>query len=291
MKKKQLNGVLYILPFVTFWALFLAWPVIYGIFISLFEWQGMRGIEFIGFSNYLTLFNDAHFWNAFFNTLKFAGMVIPLIVGLGLLFALMIWGWGKGRRGIRFIQSALFFPYLLTISIVSLTWLWLLDRDYGLIQYLLRLLHIPAPHLLSSVEWVLPTIVFVTAWKFAGYRMLIFQAGLEDIPYELFEAAELQGASHVRKFISIILPLLKPSLLFTIVLTIIAGFRAFGQVLIMTEGGPGRASEVLALYLYRTGFEYFEPGKAAATGVILLLMIMGLTMVAVKFIGLKSELQ
>ena len=286
-----IEGVLFVLPFAAVWAVFLAWPVAYGIVISLFRWAGLSGPSFVGLANYAALFGEERFWNALFNTLKFAGLVIPLIIGLGLAFALMLWGWGRPRTGSPLVQAALFFPYMLTISLVALMWRWLLDTDYGLFGYALRLLGLGAPAFLSEPAWVLPALAFVTGWWLAGYRMLVFQAGLEDIPRELFEAARIDGAGPWRNFSNIILPLLKPSLLFSLVLTILAGFRSFGQVLVMTEGGPGRSSEVLALYLYRVCFEYFEIGRAAAAGVVLLALILVFTLLGVRLIGLKSELQ
>lgn len=289
--QKKLEPIMFILPFIALWAVFLAWPVLYGIILSLSKLEVSGSLRFIGFSNYMDLFREPRFWNAFKNTLVFALIVIPLIMGLGLLFAIVVWGWGDRRKGAGFIQSALFFPYLLTISIVSLTWLWLLDRDYGLVQHALRSIGFEAVSFLNNSKLVLPTLAFVTAWWLAGYRMLVFEAGLEDIPKELFDVAKIDGARPLQNFVNIVLPLLKPSLLFSLVLTIIAGFRTFGQVLVMTGGGPGRSSEVLALYMYRVGFEYFVPGKAAAAGVILLILIFIITLFGVRFIGLKSELQ
>jgi ABC-type sugar transport system permease subunit len=121
--------------------------------------------------------------------------------------------------------------------------------------------------------------------------MVVLQAGLEEIPQELFESARIDGANPLQQFSHIILPLIKPSLLFALVLTTISAFRTFGQVLLMTDGGPGTSTEVLALYMYRVGFDYFQVGKAAAAGVILLLMILFLTLIGVRVLGLKSELQ
>jgi ABC-type sugar transport system permease subunit len=290
-KRDLLEGVLYILPFMFFWAIFLAWPVVYGVYLSLHKWEGPANAVFVGFGNYADLFSDARFWNAFFTTINFALIVIPFIMVLGLGFALVVWSW-EGSPHIRdFIQAVFFFPFLLTISIIALIWRWVLDADYGILLYVIRRMGLEAPKFLNDTSWVLWILAFITAWWLAGYRMLVFQAGLEDIPTELFEAAKLDGAGRLYKLWFIILPLLKPSILFTLVLTIIAGFRTFGQVFMMTEGGPGRSSEVLALYLYRVGFDYFEIGKAAASGVVLLLLILVVTMAGVKLIGLKSELQ
>mgnify|MGYP001139749746 CR=1 FL=1 len=290
-RHKGLEGILYILPFVSLWAVFLAWPVGYGIYISLFDWNPIRGSKFVGLANYLELFHEPRFWNAFANTFKFAGMTIPLIIGFGFIFALIVWGWGRSRKGTSIVQSLLFSPYLLTVSIVAIIWKWLLNRDFGLVQHTIGSISSSAPVFLTSTVWALPAIALATAWWLAGYRMVVLQAGLEAIPRELFESAAIDGARPHHQFFHIILPLIRPSLLFALVLTIISAFRTFAQVLMMTEGGPGRSTEVLALYLYWVGFDYFDVGKAAAAGVILLLMILVLTLMGVRLLGLKSELQ
>lgn len=282
---------MYVLPFAALWGVFLAWPVGYGIYLSLFEWHPIKGSRFVGLGNYGALFRDARFLNAFANTFEFAAMAVPLILGLGLLFALMIWGLGRTRRGAGLVEAVLLFPYLLTVSSVAITWRWMFDPDFGLVTHAFEALKVPAPVFLTEPAWALPAIAFATAWWLTGYRMVVFQAGLGDIPQELFEVASIDGAKFRQKLLHIILPLLKPALLFSLVLTIISAFRTFGQVLMMTEGGPGRSTEVLALYLYWTAFEYFEIGKAAASGVVLLVLMFILTLIGAKLLGLKSELQ
>ncbi len=286
------RGLLYVLPFGSIWAVFLAWPAVYGVYLSLFKWGGLDDSEFVGFANFRAIFSEPRFWNAFVNTLEFALLVIPFILVLGMAFALMVWSWHSRLKGFNsLIQSALFFPWLLTVSIVAMTWQWLFDWDYGLIEHAVTLLGFERIQFLSSSSWVLPSIAVATAWWLVGYRMLVFIAGLQDIPDVLFDSARIDGAKPRHSFFHIILPLMKPSLLFSLVFTILAGFRSFGQMLIMTEGGPGRSSEVLALYLYRVGFDYFEIGKAAASGVVLLVLMLILTLLGVRLIGLKSELQ
>lgn len=282
---------MYVFPFAALWGIFLAWPVGYGIYLSLFEWSPIKGSRFVGLENYISLFCDTRFLNALANTFKFAAMAVPLILGLGLLFALMLWSWGRTHRGASFVQAVLFFPYLLTVSTVAITWKWMFDPDFGPVTYAFKALKIPAPVFLTEPAWALPTIAFVTAWWLAGYRMVVFQAALGDIPQELFEVASIDGARFRQKLLYIILPLLKPALLFSLVLTLISAFRTFGQVLMMTEGGPGRSTEVLALYLYWTAFEYFKIGKAAASGVVMLVLMLILTLIGVKLLGLKSELE
>lgn len=289
-RHRGIEGIMYVLPFIALWGIFQAWPVGYGIYLSLFEWNPIRGSRYVGLQNYIALFGDVRFLNALATTFKFAGIAVPLILSLGLIFALMLWSWGRTRRGVGFVQAVLFFPYLLTVSVVAITWKWMLDPDFGLVTHAFKALKVPAPVFLTDSAWALPVIAFATAWWLVGYRMVVFQAGLGDIPQELFEVASIDGVGFHQKFLRIILPLLKPTLLFSLVLTLISAFRTFGQVLMMTEGGPGRSTEVLALYLYRTAFDYFDIGKAAASGVILLVIMLGLTLIGVKLLGLKSEL-
>ncbi|MBC7343830.1 MAG: sugar ABC transporter permease [Clostridia bacterium] len=289
-RHRGIEGIIYVLPFAALWGIFLAWPVGYGIYLSLFEWSPMGRSRFVGLKNYIILFNDPRFLNALANTFKFAGISVPLILSLGLIFALMLWSWGRTRRGAGFVQAVLFFPYLLNVSTVAITWKWMFDPDFGLVTHALRAMKVTAPTFLTEPAWALPVIAFATAWWLTGYRMVVFQAGLGDIPQELFEVASIDGARFHQKVFQIILPLLKPSLLFSLILTLISAFRTFGQVLMMTEGGPGRSTEVLALYLYRIAFDYFDIGKAAASGVVLLMIMLVLTLIGVKLLGLKSEL-
>lgn len=288
-RSRELVGILYILPFVSVWLVFLVWPVVYGFYISLWEWDPLRGSEFVGFDNYRKLFGDDRFWNATVNTFEFALLSIPLIVGIGLLFAVLLHG--RDFPGKTFVEASLFFPYLLNVSIISLVWMWLTDPDYGILLDALHRLGWDAPAFLNDPFWALPTIAIATGWWLSGYRMVIFRAALQDIPTTLLDMAQIDGANAWTRFTRIMLPLIKPAILFAVVLTTISGFRVLGQVLIMTEGGPGRASEVLALYLYRSGFSYLKMGQAAAIGFILFVIILVIALVAFRFLGFESEFE
>ncbi|MDR7532066.1 MAG: sugar ABC transporter permease [Armatimonadota bacterium] len=281
--------VMFLLPFAAFWILFRLGPVLYGVVISLYRWDPLGDARFAGARNYLALARDPRFWNALGNTLEFAALAIPLVVGTGLLLAVFLFTY-RGTPAVRWMEAGFFFPYLLTVSVVGLVWRWLLDPDFGIVLLVLRGWGVGPPVFLNEPRWVLPAIALATTWWLAGYRMVLFRAALEDIPDELYEAARIDGASGARIFVAIMLPLLKPAVLFALVLTTISGFIVFGQVLIMTAGGPGRASEVLALYLYRFGFEYLEMGQAAAVGVVLFVIILGLTLVAFRWLGFGTAL-
>ena len=281
-------GLLFLLPYLILWSLFAVLPIGYGFYISLHKWNPIGGSKLIGFENYTQLFAVARFWNALKNTFVFAGCVIPLILGLGLGFALLLHR--RILRGAGMVEGALFFPYLLNVSVVSILWAFILDPNVGIVPYYMRLLGIGSPDFLNSPTFVLPTIAFVTAWWLCGYRMVVFRAGLNAIPLELYESSSIDGAGPIRQFFSITLPLMKPSILFAAVLTLVGGLRTLGQVIIMTNGGPGTSSEVLALYMYRLAFESFNFGQAAAVGFILFAIIFVLSMILVRVLGLKSEL-
>lgn len=290
-KWRKVEGIIYVLPYLLFWGTFVAYPVGYGVYISLFEWHPIRGSRFVGLTNYIALFRDIRFLNALANSFELAAIAVPLIIILALAFALLLWRWQVDKRLSVLAQSVLFFPYLLTVSVVAIAWRWLLDPDFGLITHLFKTLKIPAPVFLTHPSWALPAVAVATVWWLVGYRMVVFQAALGDIPTELLEAALMDGARFFQLFRRIILPLIKPSILFSFVLTIISAFRTFGQVLMMTEGGPGRATEVLALFVYWNAFEYFRIGRAAAAGVIMLLLTLLFTLLGVKILGLRSELE
>ncbi len=289
-RRAQLTGILYVLPFALVWLTFLVWPVIYGFYLSLWKWDPLRGSEFVGLGNYLRLFADQRFWNATWNTLEFAAISIPLIVGFGLLFAVILHN--TRFRAKAAIEASLFFPYLLNVSIISLIWAWLVDPDYGiLLQFLRTIGWQSAPAFLNHPLWVIPLIAFATGWWLSGYRMVVFRAALKDIPDSLLESAEIDGANAWTRLWRIVIPLIKPAILFSLVLSALSAFSVLGQVLVMTEGGPGRSSEVLALYLYRLGFHYFRMGEAAAVGFLLFLMMFVVTIVAFRFLGLESEFE
>ncbi|MBO0904232.1 carbohydrate ABC transporter permease [Jiella sonneratiae] len=289
--KRNRNGaiaLLFLLPYLVLWGIFAFVPIVYGFFISLHKWNPIGTSKFIGFQNYGDLFRNPRFVGALWNTLIYAAWAIPLILLVGLVFALLL---RRGQLpGGAAVEAALFFPYLLNVSVVGILWRFLLDPDVGIVPYYLRVVGVDPPNFLNSPMIVLPTIAVVSAWWLAGYRMIVFRAGLNAIPDDLYEAASLDGAGSVRQFFFITLPLMRPSILFAAILTLVAGMCMLGQVLVMTNGGPGTASEVMALFMYRTAFESFNFGQAAAVGFILFVIVFGVSLVLFRVLGLRSEL-
>jgi multiple sugar transport system permease protein len=287
-KKDMLAGILFLLPYLTLWVVFAVLPVGYGFFISLHKWDPMGSSRFIGWGNYVELFGNARFLNALKNTFVYAAWAIPLTLILGLGFALFLKH--AKFRGAGFVEGALFFPYLLNVTVVGIVWNFLLDPNVGIIPYYIRALGVSSPEFLNNPYLVIPTIAFVSAWWLSGYRMIIFRAGLNAIPSELYESSTLDGATPIQQFFYITFPLMKPSILFAAILTLVAGLCMLGQVLVMTNGGPGTSSEVLALYMYRTAFESFNFGQAAAVGFILFAIVFTISMAMIRLLGLRSEL-
>lgn len=290
-KKKKtwtgVEGIVFILPYGALWLLFLFLPLVFGFYISLHKWNPLVGNVFWGFQGYLELFRTPRFWNSFLVTWRFVILVIPGIILVGLMAALAIHS--KLVWGSNLYESLIFFPYLLNVSIVSILWGLLYDPDVGFFHKTLEKFRLINTPLLNDEFWAIPIIAFTTIWWLSGYRMVVFRAALASLPQELYEAAKLDGAGPFRTFLFVTLPLLKPALLFAFVLTTVGGMRTFGQVILMTAGGPGTASEVLALYMYRIGFEFLDFGKAAAVGFILFFMIFLLVLLLIRFFRLESD--
>lgn len=283
------EGLLFIAPYALLWFVFLFGPLLFGFLISLHQWNPFARNEFLGFRNYVDLFRTPRFWNSFFVTWRFILMVIPGIIAVALAAALVL-------HFVRFpgrtlFENVFFFPYLLNVSIVSIIWALLNDPDVGMVNHILAVFGISSPPLLSSRVWVLPVIALATVWWLAGYRMIVFRAALSSIPGELYDSARIDGAGAARTFFAITLPLLKPTLLFTLVITTVGGMRTFGQVILMTNGGPGTSSEVLALYMYRQAFDFLNFGRAAAVGFVLFLLIFVLSLIMVKVMRLDGDLR
>ncbi|NQT60399.1 MAG: sugar ABC transporter permease [Bacteroidetes bacterium] len=290
LKRSQgLEGFLFILPYAVIWFLFLFLPLVFGLIISLFDWNPLGESVFIGLDNYRELFSNHRFWNSFWVTWKFILMVIPGIIISALIAALILHFIRFSFK--NFFESAIFFPYLLNVSIVSIIWGLMNDPSIGILSHYLQKFGLFKMSLLSSNAWALPVVAITTIWWLAGYRMIVFRAALSSIPEEIYEAAKIDGSGPIRTFAIITLPLIKPSLLFALILTTVGGMRTFGQVVLMTSGGPGVSTEVMALQMYRLGFEFLDFGRAAAVGFIIFLLIFFISMVFVKFFKLGGDLR
>lgn len=221
--------------------------------------------------------NDPRFWNAFENTVVFTIVSTPIIAGLGLAFAMLLHR--PGRRMTAAYQAALFVPYILPVSVATLIWGYLLNPSRGLVSKATDLLGMETIAWLSDPKFAMAAIIATTVWWTVGFNMILFGAGLQDIDPHLYEAASLDGASAVRRFQHITLPGLQHATLLVLVTQVIASFQIFGQVNIMTNGGPGGTTDVLVRYIYQTGFRDKQLGYASALSLFLFVVMVFVSLI------------
>ena len=238
--------------------------------LSLQEWSLLSDPVFVGLDNYIELLDVRRFRAAVQNTFMFAVQSVPLLLVVPLVLALFL---NKTFVGQKLAQNAIISPFLIPSSSVLLLWIWMLDSQTGMINQIFKAVGLPGQAWLSRQGSAMGVIVFVTLWWTAGYNIILFLSSLQDLPQDLYEAAAVDGASGWAQFWHITLPLLRNRMLFITTLQIIASFKLFDQVYILTGGGPAGSTRTLAFYLYETGFRDFMFGRAAAVSWYMFIMI------------------
>jgi multiple sugar transport system permease protein len=273
----RLIPYLFILPHFIFFLVFVAYPFFYGLYISLYKFDFLRpdATEFVLLDNYIKLFTPDSiqfpvFWNALGNTLKFVLMSVPPLIIIPLLLAVLLNTKVPGRNIFRGIYFA---PWVLSAAVIGLLGFWIFQSQGGLVNYYLVQLGVIPPRWLSTLPWAWVSLVTITLWWTVGFNMIIFLAALQDIPAQLYESAAIDGATNWHMFTRITVPMLRPVMVFVIVITIIASFNLFAQPFFMTNGGPAQATgggstEPVMLRIYREGFERNQLGTAAAMSFI-----------------------
>ena len=233
--------------------------------------------RFIGLQNYIRLLHTPDFWSALKNTFYFAFVGGPLTIAVALGAALLLSS--KLVRFKGFFRTVYFTPFVTTLVAVAIVWRYLYHTRYGLFNYGLAHLGIGPIDWLGDPHWAMPAIILMAVWKGFGYNMLIFIAGLQAIPDELYDAAEIDGAGPFRRFFSITLPMLAPTLVFVAVITMIGYFQLFAEPYVMTQGGPLRSTTSVVLLMYEEGFRWWRMGYAAAIAFVLFVVILLATLV------------
>ena len=261
-------------PSLALFGLVYLYPVAYSAYVSVFQWDLMTPKRYVGLANYRELWSP-EFGEVLVNTACYSGGVVLLALALGLGLALLLNHRGAWSAA---LQACIFSSYIVSWVAVSLLWIWMLDPQYGLVTYGLRLVGLPAVNWLGSPAVALWTLVLVTVWKTLGYPMIIYLAGLQVIPGDFYEAAALDGATGWNRFRFITWPLLSPTTLFLVVTLTIASFQGFDIVKIMTQGGPVTSTMIYVYWIYEQAFQYFRLGKASAAVVIFFGLILLLTL-------------
>jgi len=263
------------LPFITPSLLgvvaFLLVPVVLVVFISFLNWNGLAPATWAGVQNYLRIFTVDDAAHSLGVTAYYVLLNIPLQTVIALGMAVML---HRRKKFTGFYRAIFVAPYLSTPVAMAVIWYWVLDPRLGLINTVLRHVGIAGPQYLSSSLWVMPVVAFVNIWQYVGYNMLFFLAGLDAIPIELYEASDIDGASKLRQFFRISLPLLNPTMLFVLTTGVIGSFQIFDTLFVLTQGGPGDSTQVLNYQIYELGFVDFRLGEAAAMSVLLFAVIL-----------------
>jgi len=263
---------LFILPAILGMLIFIIIPVFCSFSLSFAKWDLLNSISFVGFDNYREIFREGLFWKILINTIIFAlstsvfGVIIPLILASIL---------NTRIRGSEFFKSAYFLPYITPMIVIGVVWGWIFDPNIG---FLNQFLHLNINWLYDS-KYAMPAIIIVSVWKLIGYNMILFLSGFSSISQEIFEAAMVDGATHLKRFFYVTVPLLSPTIFFVIIVTAISSFQVFDLIYLMTEGGPFDSTNVLVYSIYKNAFEYFNIGKASAIAYVLFVIILVLTLV------------
>lgn len=282
-ERTELAGYVFIAPYLLAFVLFMVVPALAGLYISLTNWGGLNVPRLVGIANYGEALRSTIFWSTVQNTVYYTVLFVPSVTVFGLLAAVFV---HQKMPGYHFARAAFYSPYVMAVTVTGLIWLWLLNQNWGVVNYYLGYLH-PffhtfRPPWLIDAEWAMPSIVVATVWWLVGYQMVILLAGLQDIPDELYEAAKIDGGNPLQNFWNITIPLLRPALTFVLVTNVIGSLRVFGQMFLMTGGGPAGATSSVVLLIYQSAFQNFRIGYSAAISYLLFVGILLVTIVQLR---------
>jgi multiple sugar transport system permease protein len=271
---------LFLLPNLLLFLGFTIYPVFASFYYSLTAWDLHSAMKFVGLRNYTTLINDPIFIKVLGNTFYYTAGVIPFQTILGLLIAL---GLNQKLRFMTIYRAAYFVPVVTSAVAVSIVWQWMYQPQWGVFNALLKQVGIAGPNWLFSTAWAMPSVILLSIWKNVGYSIVLYLAALQSVPESLYESAMLDGANARQRFWRITLPLISPTTFFIIVLSVIGSFQSFDQIYVLTQGGPARATSVIAHYLYQNGFQYFAMGYAAAIAYVLFALLFVATLIQWRY--------
>ncbi len=264
--------VLWVLPAFLIYFVFKLAPMIAGIYLALLNWDGINPARFVGVQNFKVMIGDPVIAQALLHNVLYAAGTVVGKITISLFLALLL---NQALRARGVYRTVLFLPVVMSFVVVGILWSWIFNAQFGLVNNLLQALHLDflAADWLGDPKVALYSLMLVDMWKWYGFHMVIFLAGLQQIPNELYESARIDGATRFRQFLSITLPLLQPVMLVNVTLALMGGFNVFDIPYVMTEGGPANSTTVMALDLYREGFQFYKFGYSAAMSYVLLVIV------------------
>jgi len=294
MLKKKFIPYLFVSPFFVIFGFFRLFPLVYGFWMSLNKISIMGSMKFIGFHNYMLLLSNARFYHSLKVTAFYTLGQGTIHLSLALIAALLLNLKFKGRT---FYRSAFFLPVITSLVVAAMFWRILLDEHIGIVNLFFSKIGLTGYRWLEDPRLILPSVVIVGTWRWFGFQMVILLAGLQSIPNDLYDAAKVDGATSLKIIQYVTLPLLFPVIFFCIAIILIGDLMLFDIPFVLTSagggspGGPGENALSIAMYLYRSAFENFKLGYAAALGYFLTLLIMGVSLIYVRILGKKAGLQ
>jgi ABC-type sugar transport system permease subunit len=263
-------------------------PVLFTLVLAFHRWDLVAAERpFVGLANFAELARDRLFWTTLKNTALYV-LYVPVTMGLALALALLLNRRG-GARGERVLRAVVFLPYVTSTVAIGIVWQWMFNADFGLVNYALSLIGLPALDWLGRPGTALLALIVVTVWTQVGYQMVVFLAGLQAIPPSYHDAALVDGATAWQRLVHVTLPLLRPVVLFVLVTGVIAGFQVFTLVYLMTEGGPLHSTDVIVYRIYQTAWEFLRFGYASAMAVVLFAVLLVVTVVQFRLLGRRVE--
>jgi sn-glycerol 3-phosphate transport system permease protein len=272
--RHPLHPYLMLAPTALVFGLFFFYPLALAIKLSFYRWDLLTPPVWVGLGNYASLARSGELSGTVLRTLVYSVLVVSFSITLGLALAIAL---DRPGRAYAFVRGAVFSAYVVSWVAVALLWMWILDADGGLLNALLRRIHLPTRSWLGDPDVALLALAGVSVWKITGYSMVVFLAGLQDIPRALLEAAALDGAGPLRRFVHVTWPLLRPSAAFVGTTSLILSFQAFDVVRVMTQGGPVKATTIFVYAIYEHVFVNLRVGRASALVVVFFVLLLGLT--------------
>lgn len=281
-RKQEHAAWIFLLPELSLLAIFVVLPVFMSLQYGFTKYDVLSPAKWIGIRNYVKLLHDDLFWKALRNTLYFSGVTIPIELAIGLILALLL----NTKIFLRgFFRSAYFLPVVTPIIATAMVWNFLYNPSAGIFNYFLSSLGLPTQNWLTDPKLAMPSVMAMSIWHEVGFEMIVFLAALQGIPSHLYEAARLDGASKWRCFWHITIPCLKPAFLFVSVMLTIYSFQIFGQIYVMTAGGPANATITVVYNIYMKAFQYLKMGYAASMALVLFVVIFMISFMNIKFFG------
>lgn len=284
--RRSLTALCFLMPALAILAIFVGYPMLASLRTSFFDASGFGAETWVGLGNYATVFTDPVYLKSMANTALYAVLFTPAALIVALAVALLVNDPRLPFRGL--FRSVLFVPFIVSLAVAAFAWGYLIDPQVGLLNYWLRGLGIHLGNVLQDPTLAMPAVVLVAVWKSFGFYMVVFIAGLQDIPTSLYEAARVDGAGPVQRFFNVTLPLLNNTVTFVVIFALIAALQAFDQIYVLTQGGPFHATDTVVTEIYQAGFKDLDLGIASALSWVLLIATLALSLVQL-FIGSRRE--